>query len=195
MNIGIYFRIINRLSTVLQRVLYPLFFNGFGTGSRILRPRRLNGSHRISLGCNVFINNDSWVETINCFDSEPEIIIGDGTYIGNSAHIVSTQSIVIGSNVLIADRVHLADYTHGYKDIRVPVIAQPLEKRPVVKIGSGSWLGEGVVVIGASIGRNCVIGANSVVTKDVPDFSVAVGSPAKVIKYYSPNDGKWVSVD
>jgi len=195
MNIGIYFKVLNRLSTVFQGLVYPFFFNGFGRGTRILRPRRLDGSHRISLGKNVFINNDSWIETINAFDKEPEIIIGDCTYIGNSSHIISTQSIVIGSNVLIADRVYLADYSHGYKNISVPIVNQPLERRSVVKIGGGSWIGEGVVVIGASIGKNCVIGANSVVTRDVPDFSLAVGCPAKVIKNYRSDIDEWVSVN
>lgn len=60
-------------------------------------------------------------------------------------------------------------------------------------IGEGSWIGENVCVIGASVGRHCVIGANAVVTKDIPDYSVAVGAPARVIKKYNFNRGAWVS--
>ena len=63
-----------------------------------------------------------------------------------------------------------------------------------VVIGEGSWLGEHVCVIGASIGKNCVIGANSVVTHDVPDYSIAVGVPAKVIKRYNFNSKQWEKV-
>jgi acetyltransferase-like isoleucine patch superfamily enzyme len=61
-------------------------------------------------------------------------------------------------------------------------------------IGEGSWLGENVCVIGASIGKHCVIGANSVVTKDIPDYSVAVGIPAKVIKKYNFNKCEWEKI-
>ncbi len=67
------------------------------------------------------------------------------------------------------------------------------QKRDVV-IGNGSWIGEHVCIIGASIGRHCVIGANSVVTRDIPDYSVAVGSPAIVIKKYDFNLNKWIKV-
>ena len=67
------------------------------------------------------------------------------------------------------------------------------QKRDVV-IGNGSWIGEHVCIIGASIGRHCVIGANSVVTRDIPDYSVAVGSPAVIIKKYDFNLNKWIKV-
>ena len=67
------------------------------------------------------------------------------------------------------------------------------QKRDVV-IGNGSWIGEHVCIIGASIGRHCVIGANSVVTRDIPDYSVAVGSPAIVIKKYDFKLNKWIKV-
>jgi acetyltransferase-like isoleucine patch superfamily enzyme len=60
-----------------------------------------------------------------------------------------------------------------------------------IRIGEGSWLGEGVAVIGACIGRNCVVGANSVVTKDVPDYCVVAGAPARIIKRYDPASGLW----
>jgi acetyltransferase-like isoleucine patch superfamily enzyme len=78
--------------------------------------------------------------------------------------------------------VFISDNDHSYSDLDLPIIQQPIKFKKNVSIGSGSWIGENVCIIGASIGRNCVIGANSVVTKDVPDFSVVAGNPAKVIK-------------
>jgi acetyltransferase-like isoleucine patch superfamily enzyme len=62
----------------------------------------------------------------------------------------------------------------------------------VVRIGSGAWLGENVCVIGANVGRNSVVGANSVVMSDIPDFCVAVGAPARVIRRFDASLGKWV---
>ena len=64
-----------------------------------------------------------------------------------------------------------------------------------MEIGEGTWLGEGVCVIGAKIGKGCVIGANAVVTKDIPDYSVAVGSPAKVIKKYNSDTKRWEKLE
>ena len=64
-----------------------------------------------------------------------------------------------------------------------------------VQIGEGSWLGENVCVMGVSIGKHCVVGANSVVTKDFPDYCVIVGAPAKIIKRYCFEQQKWKKTD
>lgn len=71
---------------------------------------------------------------------------------------------------------------------------QPLKVKAEVQIGDGSWIGENVSIIGEIVGKNCVIGANSVVTKDIPDFSVAVGIPAKIIKQYNQTTKQWINV-
>jgi acetyltransferase-like isoleucine patch superfamily enzyme len=90
--------------------------------------------------------------------------------------------------------VYITDQNHGYEDVTRPISQQSQPELPVV-IGDGSWLGHGAVVLpGVTIGKHVVIGANSVVTKDIPDFSVAVGSPAKVIRQYDETHG-WVNVD
>ncbi len=192
MEIGIWFKVRNRLSTCFQGVLLPFFFAGFGRGARILRPLRINGSDNITIGRDVFINNFAWLETIACFQEKPALEIQRGSYIGNSAHIIATQSIVIEADVLIADRVYIADYAHGYRDVQIPVKFQPLTPRAPVRIGTGTWVGENVAVIGCTIGRNCVIGANAVVTTDVPDYCVAVGAPAKVIRQWDAHRREWM---
>jgi acetyltransferase-like isoleucine patch superfamily enzyme len=90
--------------------------------------------------------------------------------------------------------VYITDQNHGYEDVTRPISQQSQPERPVV-IGDGSWLGHGAVVLpGVTIGKHVVIGANSVVTKDIPDVSVAVGSPARVIRQYDETLG-WVNVD
>ena len=80
---------------------------------------------------------------------------------------------------------------HEYKNINLPAKNQGIRIVKKVIIGEGSWLGENVCVCGASIGKHCVIGANSVVTTDIPDYSVAVGSPAKVVKQFDFGEGIW----
>jgi carbonic anhydrase/acetyltransferase-like protein (isoleucine patch superfamily) len=114
--------------------------------------------------------------------SDPVISIGDRCLIGKGSGIVGHLQITIGDDVWTGHHVYITDQNHGYEDLDTPVSRQVMPERPV-SIGDGSWLGHGTVVLpGASIGRHVVIGANSVVTGHIPDNSVAVGVPAKVIK-------------
>lgn len=123
------------------------------------------------------------------------LYIGDNTIIGHFSHIVCLEKVKIGSNVLFADRVFISDCTHGYKDIELPVYRQPVKAlRPVI-VGDDSWIGENVCVLGCSIGKHCVIGANSVVKDDIPDYSVAVGNPAKVVKQYNFESCSWENIN
>jgi len=98
-------------------------------------------------------------------------------------------------NVLTADRVYISDCSHGYSDVAVPVCKQAVVQKKSVRIGEGSWLGINVCVLGANVGKHCVIGANSVVTKDIPDYCVAAGSPARVIKRFDMVSGLWRKTD
>jgi acetyltransferase-like isoleucine patch superfamily enzyme len=126
--------------------------------------------------------------------SKVVVSIGDRCLIGRGSGIVGHFSIEIGNDVWTGHHVYITDQNHGYEDVTRPISQQSQPERPVV-IGDGSWLGHGAVVLpGVTIGKHVVIGANSVVTKDIPDFSVAVGSPAKVIRQYDETHG-WVNVD
>lgn len=110
--------------------------------------------------------------------------IGKGSEIGERCRISIINSLEIGEKVLLSPNVYITDCDHEYRNINVPVIDQGIvQKGQKVSIGEGSYIGINVVIVGnIKIGKHCVIGANSVVTKDVPDYSVAVGSPARVIK-------------
>jgi acetyltransferase-like isoleucine patch superfamily enzyme len=121
--------------------------------------------------------------------SDPVVSIGDRTLIGRGSHIVGHFCIEIGDDIQTGPYVYITDQNHVYEDPDVPIGRQwPVESSVV--IGSGSWLGTGVVVLpGARIGRNVVVGAGSVVTDELPDCSVAVGAPAKVVKRYEPGVG------
>jgi acetyltransferase-like isoleucine patch superfamily enzyme len=121
--------------------------------------------------------------------SDEVIRIGDRCLIGKGSAIVGHLHIVIGDDVWTGHHVYITDQNHGYEDVSQPISRQTMPERPV-RIGDGSWLGFGTVVLpGVTIGRHVVVGANSVVTGDLPDFSVAVGSPARVIRRYDPADG------
>jgi acetyltransferase-like isoleucine patch superfamily enzyme len=189
------FRIRDYLSVIFYKIIGKALFKNFGAGVRIVFPLRIIGSKYIALNDNVTLQIGAFVVAIPIGDVSPALEIKAGTLCGNHVHIVCSKSIVIGEHVLIADKVYISDNLHGYENINLPVMHQPLKQIGTVSIGAGSWIGENVSIIGASIGKNCVIGANSVVTKNIPDYSVAVGSPAVVIKQYNTQTLTWEKTD
>lgn len=171
------------------------FFGSIGERVFIISPLKIDGKKNICIGDGVHIYYRTWLYALPVTGyGECELKIGKGSTIGNFNHIIATHSIIIGNNVLTADKVYISDNIHDYSDIEVPIKEQRIIQKNVVQIGDGSWLGENVCVIGAKIGKHCVIGANSVVTKDIPDYSVAVGSPARVIKRYNFDNKRWDKV-
>lgn len=146
----------------------------------------------LSIYDNVYIGDQCWLSANPLTgESESILIINKGCNIGRFNEIYATKEIILEDNVLTAERVYISDNIHGYRHIDLPIIKQPIVQKDTVRIGAGSWLGVGVAVIGANIGKHCVIGANAVVTHDIPDYSVAVGIPAKVIKRYNFSTKRW----
>ena len=146
----------------------------------------------ISLGDNVIIRPSTCVYA----NMENSVIsFGSGSEIGNHSTISAVNEVVIENNVLTGPHVFISDHNHEYRNPRKPVCKQGvmLKDGSKVVIGEGSWLGTNVVVVGnVRVGKHCVIGANSVVTKDIPDYSVAAGIPCKVIKRYDFEKEEWV---
>ena len=116
----------------------------------------------------------------------PEIIIGNNVNIESDCHISAVNNVIIEDNVLIASFVYISDHSHGNiskEELSTPPLKRPLVSKDPVRICKNAWLGEKVTVLpGVTIGEGSIIGANSVVTKNIPPYSVACGSPAKVIK-------------
>jgi len=114
--------------------------------------------------------------------TNPVIRIGDRCLFGKGSGIVGHLEITIGNDVWTGHHVYITDQNHGYEDLDLPISRQVMPEQ-AVRIGDGSWLGHGTVVLpGVSIGRHVVVGANSVVTGDLPDNCVAAGVPARVIR-------------
>ena len=186
--------IINKCLSLFQHAIFKSRFASFGEHSVIIKPLRINGYENIYIGKKVGIHNQGWLAARGLTGCHPILQIGDGTTIGDFSHIFATRKICIGKNVLIANFVYISDNVHGYEDVDKPIIRQPIIQKNDVFIGDDSWIGEHVSIIGASIGKHCVIGANSVVTRDIPDYCVAVGSPARVIKQYDLVSMTWEKV-
>ena len=162
-------------------------FGRFGAGSIICFPAvTIMNEHYIHIGAGTMIGphvalSAGMLPGQTCI-ADPVVSIGDRCLIGRGSGIVGHLSIEIGDDVWTGHHVYITDQNHGYDDPDRPISQQVQPERPV-SIGSGSWLGHGAVVLpGARIGRNVVIGANSVVTGEIPDRCVAVGAPARVIR-------------
>lgn len=163
-------------------------FGAFGAGSVIcFPPTTIMNERYIHVGAGTMIGpqvalSAGMVPGQACV-TDPVVRIGDRCLIGRGSGIVGHLSIEIGDDVWTGHHVYITDQNHGYADLARPISQQTQPERPVV-IGSGSWIGHGTVVLpGARIGRHVVIGANSVVTGEIPDFCVAVGAPARVVKH------------
>ncbi len=128
---------------------------------------------------------------IGFFDSG-KLFIGEGCYFVNYNSFLVGGDISIGSNCLFASNIMISSENHNM-EIEKDRPYENITCSPVT-IGNGCWIGEKVSILpGVSIGNKCVIGAGSVVTKSIPDYSMAVGNPAKVIKQYAIEQGNWVA--
>jgi lipopolysaccharide O-acetyltransferase len=160
-------------------------FQSFGQRTVLELPVRLAGERRIRIGSDVYVGAGSWLQTIEGRGTGVALEIGDGTSISGNCVLSAAASVRLGRSVLIARGVYISDHIHAYADTTRPVLAQGLARIEPVEIGDGAWLGQNVVVCpGVRIGRGAVVGANSVVLEDVPDHSLAVGAPARVVRTF-----------
>lgn len=121
------------------------------------------------------------------------VIIGDQTIIGLGNTIIGP--VTIGNEVMLAQNIVVSALNHGYEDPNISPRRQKETCKPIL-ISDDVWIGaNSVITAGVTLGKHCIIGAGSVVTKDVPPFSVAVGNPARVIKQYNPESGIWERVN
>jgi acetyltransferase-like isoleucine patch superfamily enzyme len=164
-------------------------FKFFGQSASLLKVRALVGAKYISVGDRTTIGKNAILTAWDHQNNElfsPSITIGNGCTIGDSAHITGVNNIVIGNNVLTGNYLLITDNAHGALD------SQYLDKHPSTRplISKGSvfiedcvWIGSNVSILpGVRIGKGSIIGTGSIVTKDIPENSIAVGVPAKIIK-------------
>ena len=180
------------------RHLYNCLFNchiktllkSYGKGVFFTQSLLYMGLNNVSIGNNFRAGERLKLRTVNNWEGKtytPSIVIGNNVNIETDCHISAINKVSIGNNVLIASFVYISDHIHGnvndFEAPLLPPLQRPLYSKGPVIIEDDVWLGEKVsVMAGVHIGRGAIIGANSVVTKDIPAYAIAVGSPAKVIK-------------
>jgi len=148
----------------------------------------------ISVNKNVFIEKNCRIEAVTSYNDarfHPSIVFEENVSVQQNLHLTCASHIIIGKNTAIASNVTITDIHHPYDDIKTPIEQQDIITKPV-KIGEDCKIYNNAVILpGVQIGKHCTIGANSVVTHDIPDYSVAVGVPAKVIKQYNFETKQW----
>ncbi|WP_244956602.1 acyltransferase [Ewingella americana] len=165
----------------------------FGSGSRIIKPILISNPANISIGKNVLIRNGARLEVIS-LDKKIVIEIGNNVNIEQYVHIVAKDGIKIGNNVSITGGCSIVDVIHPYDDcLDIEKIGNRISTKIMpVSIGDNTFIGFGTHINpGIKIGKNCVIGARSVVTKDIEDYCVVAGNPARVIKKYNTQKLQW----
>lgn len=165
-------------------------FGAFGKHNFLFNPQLLNPQN-IFLGSNLWISDKTWLAT----SKEGKLSIGNCVKIGRFSEIYALCSIIIEDGVLMAENTYISDNTHTYDNIGVPIRNQAVVPLDKVVIGNGTWIGRNVCIMGCKIGRNCVIGAYSFVKKDIPDYCIVVGNPARIVKRYNPQSGQWEKTD
>jgi acetyltransferase-like isoleucine patch superfamily enzyme len=132
----------------------------------------------------------SMVEDFACVNNGMgDVLIGDHSLIGMGCIIIGP--VTIGNNVILAQHIGVSGLNHGYQDVSTPIKDQPCDTG-LIRIGDDSWIGtNAVIVAGVSIGKHCIVAGGSVVTKDVPDFTMVGGNPARILKQYNPQTEDW----
>lgn len=189
------------LGLFLRSKLYPLVLGAVGRNVVFGANVTIRHPHKIAIGDNVVIDDQC------CLDAKGTdnrgIVIGNGVFVGRNTilsckngdivlddranlgfncEIFSASTVRVGSDVLMAAYTYLVGGDHLYDRVDIPVLQQGRTARGI-DIGSGVWLGTHVVVTdGSSVGRDAIIGAGAVVVGQIPEFAIAVGTPAKVVR-------------
>lgn len=189
------------ITKLFQYFLFYMFTKIVLKEAKFIRfPIDIRGKKYIKIGKGFTTGKNCRIEAYP-IDNNKTLYICNNVQINDNVHITAVSKVVIGNNVLIASRVYISDSNHGnYNGDSthsnpniIPKDRELMSK--AVFIRDNVWIGEGVAILsGVTIGKGSIIGANSVVTRNIPKYCIAVGSPAKVIKTYNFKTSRWEKV-
>jgi len=172
-------------------------------------PRRLGNTNRIYMGDDIWIGPDCLIFAITEYPTkpmqdpqdkkinqtfDPVIKIGNRVTATGGLQIVAHKEITIEDDVMFASNINITDGLHGYENANKPYKYQNMFKIAPITIRRGCWIGQNVIILpGVTIGELAIVGANSLVTENIPEKCIAVGSPAKVIKKWNEDKKCWIN--
>lgn len=184
--------VLRRVSTFMLRSR----FHSFGKESYVEWPAWIRGGESIYVGNSVKIWQSSRLNVVNPSKGRVVIELSDGVVINPSVRISGVKSIRIGNGAGISSNCFITDHDHYVPNFSMSAVDNAHVIAAPVSIGDHAWLGEKVCVLkGVSIGKHSVVGAGSVVTRDVPDYSIAAGCPARVLKTWNHDTNEWMIPD
>ena len=179
----------------LRGMYWKIKFNGTTDGLSVGKHCSFQNAKQIFVGNNTKIGNSVELFPLSYHGGNKycgKIEIGNNVNIGDYNRIASMNEVIIEDDVLFAAYVHITDHSHEYKDVNIPITNQGIFSKGGVRICRGAWIGlRAEILPGVTIGRNSVVAAGSVVTKDVPDYTVVAGCPAKIIKQFDQEMRVW----
>jgi acetyltransferase-like isoleucine patch superfamily enzyme len=187
---------LTKLYSIWIGLTYPFASKGrncsFHFTSQLDRQRAV----RISLGNSVSLRKDAWLSVATEDPTgEPVIVIDDNCHVGYGSIISAKNRIHLERDVLVGQQVLIVDHNHQYEDTTLPILDQGITEGGRIRIGQGSWIGRGAAIVCSrgqlTIGRNCVIAVNTVVTRSIPDYCLVWGNPATIIRQYDPEMRAW----
>jgi len=162
------------------------FYHKFGKGSKVRSLARLDvfPYNKFTLGNNSIIEFNAIIN-----NGVGDVYIGNDCIIGIGSTVIGP--VFIGNHVMIAQHVVLSGLNHDYQDISRPIKSQGVTKL-LIHIGDETWIGaNSIITAGVTIGKHCIIAGGSVVTRDVPDYTVVAGNPARILKQYNFQTSSW----
>jgi len=189
-------RVLTKLYSLWVNLTYPFASLGRNLSVHHTCDWRRSQVHRIKLGNSVQIRKDAIFHVAAAAEDkgEPIIVVDDESCVGPQCQISAKNSIHIERDVLIGQSVLIMDHAYAPEDGTVATSGHTKGGR--IRIGQGSWIGYRAAIVCTSgevvLGRNCVVGANAVITRSYPPYSVIFGNPARVIKQFDPVKNAWV---
>lgn len=175
-----------------KTLFWRLFLKKIGLFSYFSSPVYISGGKRISIGNKVRIFPGARMETHH----DGTIIFEDNISVGQGLHIISSGiPLIVKRDTTLSGNVFITNIDHDYKEIGVHILRQEYIVSKT-EIGENCFIGYGAAIqAGTILGKQCVVGANSVVKGIFPDYSVIVGAPARVVKRYNLGTGNWEKTD
>lgn len=174
----------------------PVGLRRLGKNSFVIRPWRIDGRECIEVGNDCTVMSDCNIRAVRApgeGSRVPAIRFGDNVYVGHHSCIVAMDGVYLGDGCVVSDYVYINDSNHGIDPLQGLIMQQATFTKGPVTIGANCFLGyRAIVMSGVTLGEWCIIGANTVVTRSFPPYSMVAGSPARIIRQYSREQRTWM---